>query len=104
MDIKFIKSPQFASEFENFKERKINIYKAIHKSIKKIVEIDIEDHIQSFDSLMIVEIYVEIYKEVIYVLYTAKKIDGNKININLERFGSKREYKKSFEIIEKRQK
>ena len=104
MDIKFIKSPQFANEFENFKERKINIYKAIHKTIKKIVEIDIEDHIQSFDSLMIVEIYVEIYKEVIYVLYTAKKIDGNKININLERFGSKREYKKSFEIIEKRQK
>ena len=104
MDIKFIKSPQFASEFENFKERKINIYKAIHKSIKKIVEIDIEDHIQSFDSLMIVEIYVEIYKKVIYVLYTAKKIDGNKINIYLERFGSKREYKNSFEIIEKRQK
>lgn len=38
---------------------------------------------QSFDSLMIVEIYVEIYKEVIYVLYTAKKIDENKINIYL---------------------
>ena len=52
MDIKFIKSPEFASEFENFKERKINIYKAIHKTIKKIVEIDIEDRIQSFDSLM----------------------------------------------------
>ena len=53
---------------------------------------------QSFDSLMIVEIYVEIYKEVIYVLYTAKKIDENKINIYLERFGNKREYKNSFEI------
>ena len=53
---------------------------------------------------MIVEIYVEIYKEVIYVLYTAKKIDENKVNIYLERFGSKREYKNSFEIIEKRQK
>ncbi|MCP1225500.1 hypothetical protein [Sebaldella sp. S0638] len=104
MDIKFTKSSQFANEFENFKERKINIYKAIHKTIKKIVEIDIEDHIQSFDSLMIVEIYVEIYKEVIYVLYTAKKIDENKINIYLERFGSKREYKNSFEVIEKMQK
>ena len=98
MNIKFTKSPRFSSEFENFKERKINIYKAIHKTIKKIVEIEIEDHMQSFDSLMIVEIYVEIYKEVIYVLYTAKKIDENKINIYLERFGNKREYKNSFEI------
>ena len=99
MDIKFIKSPQFASEFENFKERKINIYKAIHKTIKKIVEIDIEDRIQSFDSLMIVEIYVEIYKEMIYVEYAVKKIDENKINIHLERFANKQEYENSFEII-----
>ena len=99
MDIKFIKSPEFASEFENFKERKINIYKAIHKTIKKIVEIDIEDRIQSFDSLMIVEIYVEIYKEMIYVEYAVKKIDENKINIHLERFANKQEYENSFEII-----
>ena len=100
MDIKFIKSPQFANEFENFKERKINIYKAIHKTIKKIVEIEIEDHMQSFDSLMIVEIYVEIYKEVIYVLYTAKKIDdlvrnGSDENmyVDLEFVSNGKEYK-----------
>ena len=54
LKIKFIKSPQFTNEFENLKERKINIYKAIHKTIKKIVEIDTETHNQFFDWLIIV--------------------------------------------------
>ena len=99
LKIKFIKSPQFTNEFENLKERKINIYKDIHKTIKKIVEIDTETHNQFFDWLIIVEIYVEIYKEMIYVEYAVKKIDENKINIHLERFANKQEYENSFEII-----
>ena len=53
---------------------------------------------------MIGEICRKKNEELLYVVYTVKKIAENKINIYLERFGNKREYKNSFEIGEKKQK
>ena len=100
MDIKFIKSPQFATELSNFKEEKTDIYTAI----KIILDIDIYNHGTSYDCPMIAEICRKKNEELLYVVYTVKKIAENEINIYLERFGSKREYKNSFEVIEKRQK
>ena len=100
MDIKFTKSPQFATELSNFKEKKTDIY----TSIKIILDIDIYNYSTSYDCPMIGEICRKKNEELLYVVYTVKKIAENKINIYLERFGNKREYKNSFEIGEKKQK
>lgn len=94
MDIKFTKSPQFTTELSNFKEKKTDIYTAI----KIILDIDIYNHGTSYDCPMIAEICRKKNEELLYVVYTVKKIAENKINIYLERFGNKREYKNSFEI------
>ena len=94
MKVKFIKSPQFTGELSDFKERKSDIYTAI----KIILEIDINNYGTSYDCSMIAEICRKKNEELLYVVYTVKKIAENKINIYLERFGNKREYKNSFEI------
>ena len=94
MDIKFTKSPQFATELSNFKEKKTDIYTAI----KIILDIDIYNHGTSYDCPMIAEICRKKNEELLYVVYTVKKIAENKISVHLERFGNKREYKNSFEI------
>ena len=94
MDIKFIKSPQFATELSSFKEEKANIYAVI----KIILDININNYGTSYDCSMIAEICIKKNEELLYVVYTVKKIAENKINIYLERFGNKREYKNSFEI------
>ena len=100
MKIKFTKSKQFVNELLDFKEKKTDIY----KSIQIVLEIDITKYGTSYDCQMIAEICRNKNKELLYVVYTVKKIAENEINIYLERFGSKREYKNSFEVIEKRQK
>ena len=77
-----------------------------HKKITKQVklfngwnaDIDIYNHGTSYDCPMIAEICRKKNEELLYVVYTVKKIAENKINIYLERFGNKREYKNSFEI------
>ena len=91
MKVKFIKSPQFTGELSDFKERKSDIYTAI----KIILEIDINNYGTPYDCSMIAEICIKKNEEVFYVVYTVKKVAQNKINIHLERFGNKREYKKS---------
>ena len=48
---------------------------------------------------MIGEICRKKNEELLYVVYTVKKIAENKINIHLERFANKQEYENSFEII-----
>ena len=63
-----------------------------------VLEIDITKYGTSYDCQMIAEICRNKNKELLYVVYTVKKIAENKINIYLERFGNKREYKNSFEI------
>ena len=94
MKIKFTKSKQFVNELLDFKEKKTDIY----KSIQIVLEIDITKYGTSYDCQMIAEICRNKNKELLYVVYTVKKIAENKINIYLERFGNKREYKNSFEI------
>ena len=94
MDIKFTKSPQFATELSNFKEKKTDIYTAI----KIILDIYIYNYSTSYDCPMIGEICRKKNEELLYVVYTVKKIAENKISVHLERFGNKREYKNSFEI------
>ena len=91
MKIDFTKAPQFITELSDFKERKSDIYTAI----KIILEIDINNYGTPYDCSMIAEICIKKNKEVFYVVYTVKKVAQNKINIHLERFGNKREYKKS---------
>ena len=98
MDIKFTKSPQFATELSNFKEKKTDIYTAI----KIILDIDIYNYSTSYDCPMIGEICRKKNEELLYVVYTVKKISESTINICLERFGNKREYKNSFEIKQKK--
>ena len=95
--IKFTKSSQFATELSNFKEKKEDIYTVI----KIILNININNHGTSYDCSMIAEIRWKNNEELLYVVYTVKKIAENKINIYLERFGNKREYKNSFEIKQK---
>ena len=94
MKIKFTKSKQFVNELLDFKEKKTDIYTAI----KIILDIDIYNYSTSYDCPMIGEICRKKNEELLYVVYTVKKIAENKINIYLERFGNKREYKNSFEI------
>ena len=94
MKIDFTKAPQFITELSDFKERKSDIYTAI----KIILEIDINNYGTPYDCSMIAEICIKKNEEVFYVVYTVKKVAQNKINIHLERFGNKREYKNSFEI------